>query len=169
MSYYGYTYTGPDGEWYWSERLPDHESILDVKESSAAEMLFYNRVKNNPTREDWVTEFNQAGGNRTHLEEGSIGTQVSCFSEELIEFNEALSDYVSAPTNDNRQKMIKEWADVQVTLSNFAWFFQFDGEEAFRRVHGSNMTKLIDGQLLKREDGKILKGGSYTAPDMSGL
>jgi len=121
------------------------------------------------TREDYVTQFNRAGGNRTHLEEGSIGTQVACFSEELVEFSEALSDYVSASTDENRQKMIKEWADVQVTLSNFAWFFEFDGEEAFRRVAESNMSKLVDGKLQRREDGKILKGDAYVAPDMKGF
>lgn len=42
--------------------------------------------------------------------------------------------------------------------------------EAFRRVHKSNMSKLgDDGKPIKREDGKILKGPNYKAPDMSDI
>ena len=41
--------------------------------------------------------------------------------------------------------------------------------EAFVRVHKSNMSKLTDGKLLKREDGKILKPDSYEPPDLMEL
>ena len=37
--------------------------------------------------------------------------------------------------------------------------------EAFRRVHESNMSKLgDDGEPIRREDGKILKGPNYKPP-----
>ena len=43
-------------------------------------------------------------------------------------------------------------------------------EEAFRRVHQSNMSKLgEDGKPIKREDGKILKGPNYKPADMSDI
>lgn len=39
---------------------------------------------------------------------------------------------------------------------------------AFKVVHDSNMSKLDEnGQPIRREDGKILKGPNYVAPDMS--
>ena len=41
--------------------------------------------------------------------------------------------------------------------------------EAFTRVHKSNMSKLTDGQLVKREDGKVLKGPNYQPPDLKDL
>lgn len=41
--------------------------------------------------------------------------------------------------------------------------------EAFIRVHKSNMSKLTNGQLLKREDGKILKPEGYEPPNMMEL
>lgn len=41
--------------------------------------------------------------------------------------------------------------------------------EAFIRVHKSNMTKLTNGKLVKREDGKILKPESYEPPNMMEL
>lgn len=43
-------------------------------------------------------------------------------------------------------------------------------DEAFNRVHKSNMSKLgEDGKPILREDGKVLKGPSYKAPDLSDL
>lgn len=42
--------------------------------------------------------------------------------------------------------------------------------EAFYRVHVSNMSKLgDDGKPIRREDGKIMKGPNYKAPDLSDL
>jgi predicted HAD superfamily Cof-like phosphohydrolase len=42
--------------------------------------------------------------------------------------------------------------------------------EAFDRVHNSNMSKLgADGNPIRREDGKILKGPNYKAPDLTDL
>ncbi len=42
--------------------------------------------------------------------------------------------------------------------------------EAVKRVHLSNMSKLgEDGKPIKREDGKILKGPNYKAPDLTDL
>lgn len=39
-------------------------------------------------------------------------------------------------------------------------------EKMFDEVHASNMSKLEDGEVLYREDGKILKGKNYFKPDL---
>jgi predicted HAD superfamily Cof-like phosphohydrolase len=39
-------------------------------------------------------------------------------------------------------------------------------EEAFNEVHRSNMTKCIDGKVLRNPDGKILKGEGYSPPNL---
>jgi hypothetical protein len=41
--------------------------------------------------------------------------------------------------------------------------------EAFMRVHRSNMSKLVEGKALRREDGKILKGPNYQPPYLDDL
>lgn len=42
--------------------------------------------------------------------------------------------------------------------------------EAFKRVHESNMSKLdATGKPILREDGKVLKGPNYKAPDLTDL
>ncbi|TWH35578.1 MULTISPECIES: hypothetical protein [unclassified Aminobacter] len=44
------------------------------------------------------------------------------------------------------------------------------GQRAFKAVHESNMSKLgDDGKPIRREDGKILKGPNYKAPDIRSL
>lgn len=68
--------------------------------------------------------------------------------------------------------MLKELADVQVVLSGtsvaLAPLKKLD--EAFIRVHTSNMSKLgSDGKPIFREDGKVLKGPNYSAPTMKDL
>lgn len=43
-------------------------------------------------------------------------------------------------------------------------------QEAFRRVHASNMSKLgDDGNPVRREDGKIAKGPNYVPADLTDL
>jgi len=121
------------------------------------------------TREDRVAEFNKAAGMLPHVEGGSIGLEITMFSEELQEFNEALTEYIKSPTPENRANLIKEWADVQYTLSSFPWFFNFSGQAAFNRVADNNMTKLTNGKIILRDDGKVLKPEGYVKADMSGL
>lgn len=49
--------------------------------------------------------------------------------------------------------------------------FGYDNiQAAFDLVHASNMSKLgEDGKPIRRDDGKILKGPNYKAPDLSAL
>lgn len=130
---------------------------------------YYQNSYSYPVRELMIAQFNEGADNKTFQEGGSVGMHITCFGEELSEFNEAMAAYVANPAPHTRAAMIKEWADVQVTLSNLSWFFSFDAEEAYNRVAANNLTKLVDGKLIKREDGKVLKPEGYQKPDMGGL
>jgi len=68
------------------------------------------------------------------------------------------------------EEIMKESCDlIYVILGTFVEF-GWDLEEAFRRVHQSNMSKLgEDGKPIYREDGKVLKGPNYKKPDLSDL
>lgn len=132
----------------------------------------------NTTREDSVRAFNEAAGNRTFDEDGGTGAEMqwNCFDEESEELLEAIENYEDAVAQGNpedikqtRCQLVKEWADAQVTLSNLAWYYRIPADPAFNRVHASNMSKLVDGKLLRRSDGKVLKPDTYKKPDMRGL
>ena len=119
-------------------------------------------------REDRVEAFRRAAG------KGNIYKQVDesvyrCLQEEYDEANEAIVEYLNSPTDETRQNVAKELADLQYVLSQMALYLNIDLEEAFSRVHESNMTKVVDGKILYRDDGKILKPATYRKPDMSGI
>ena len=66
--------------------------------------------------------------------------------------------------------LLKELCDLQYVLSGFVVTFGLPFDEAFKRVHESNMSKLgPDGKPIYREDGKVLKGPTYKKPDLSDL
>ena len=77
---------------------------------------------------------------------------------ELIQ--EEFKELMTAPYLD---EVMKEACDlVYVVLGMF--------DEAFSRVHESNMSKLgEDGKPIYREDGKVLKGPDFFKPDLSDL
>lgn len=72
-------------------------------------------------------------------------------------------------THDTRTRMLKELSDLQYVLSGMAVSFGLPLEESFARVHASNMTKLVNGKVLKRADGKYLKGPNYKPPFLDDL
>lgn len=83
--------------------------------------------------------------------------------EEAKEVDDALA--LQAPL----EEVAKELADLVYVAYGTAIALGINLDEAIRRVHESNLTKLVDGQPLYREDGKVLKGENYEAPDMEGV
>jgi predicted HAD superfamily Cof-like phosphohydrolase len=60
--------------------------------------------------------------------------------------------------------------DLQVVLDGTYLEFGMQGvkDAAFLEVHRSNMSKLgADGKPVVRDDGKVLKGPSYSPPNLS--
>ena len=96
----------------------------------------------------------------------NLGTQelqdlrVELIQEELKELQEAL-----------KEKNIVEVADALTDILYVAYgaghAFGIDLDECFQEVHFSNMSKLgDDGKPIYREDGKVMKGPRYFAPDL---
>jgi len=92
-------------------------------------------------------------------------------SELNVEINTLLAELDSFGTinKETKLKMFKELADLQYVLSGMVVALGIPMEEVFTRVHQSNMSKLVNGKPLKREDGKVLKGPNYKKPDLSDL
>lgn len=93
--------------------------------------------------------------------------------EEVSELNAEIDAMIAqiektgTPDVQTKRKMFKELADLQYVVSGMVVTFSVPMEEVFARVHQSNMSKLVDGRPLKREDGKVLKGPNYQKPDLS--
>jgi len=97
--------------------------------------------------------------------------QINLIEEESAEFMKAADEVFADPENDiRREEMLKELCDLVFVCYQFAAAFNLDLDEALRRVFESNMSKLDeDGNVIYREDGKVLKGPNYKAPSLHGL
>jgi len=97
-------------------------------------------------------------------------TQINLISEEYAEFNEAFFEATKHIQNQkDEDEQLKELADLVYVCYQFAAAAGWELDEALDRVHISNMSKLVDGKPLKREDGKVLKGPNYKPPYLSDL
>lgn len=91
--------------------------------------------------------------------------------EEQEELEDALDD-LSRSLRPNRDELLeavaRELADVVYLAFGSAEELGIDLDEAFREVHRANMAKVgPDGEVQRREDGKILKPENWKPPSMA--
>lgn len=90
-------------------------------------------------------------------------TQKCLIDEEWSEFHEAYH-------HEPEENQLKELADLVYVCFQYAASQEWDLDEAMRRVHKSNMSKLgEDGKPIYRPDGKVLKGPNYKPPTLTDL
>lgn len=106
---------------------------------------------------------------------GLLQLREKLLSEELDELKVEIATLIEElqttgqTTPETKTKMFKELADLQYVLSGMVVALGIPMEEVFTRVHKSNMSKLVNGKVLKREDGKFLKGPNYQPPVLDDL
>lgn len=112
---------------------------------------------------------------RTAFNPKLLRLRKSLLQEELAELSVELDSAIELTEkgeqvpHDLFERICKETADLQYVLSGYCVSFGLPIDEAFALVHESNMSKLVDGKPLLREDGKFLKGPNYHKPDLSHL
>ena len=80
---------------------------------------------------------------------------------------EEVMEYFSGENNNDLENIAKELADIIYIVCGTAVSYGIPLDKVFNEVHRSNLSKLgKDGNPLRREDGKILKGPNYTPPDI---
>ena len=94
--------------------------------------------------------------------------QKNLIVEEFKEFLEA-EGMLFRNSKPLHEDAIKELSDIVYVCYQYAENMGWDLDEALRRVHKSNMSKLEDGKAVYREDGKVLKGTHYKPPTLSDL
>jgi predicted HAD superfamily Cof-like phosphohydrolase len=89
--------------------------------------------------------------------------------EEFKEFLDA-DGLLYRENHELKAEALKELADLAYVCYQYAENMSWDLDEALRRVHESNMSKLDeDGKPIYREDGKVLKGENYKPPNLLDL
>ena len=97
--------------------------------------------------------------------------QANLITEEYLEFVGAFdAEFKTLDTvEENQLAQLKELADLVFVCYQFAAARGWNLDEAMNRVFESNMSKLVDGKPLRREDGKVLKGPNYQPPILEDL
>lgn len=108
-------------------------------------------------------EFMKAAGNEYPA---ANTANLATLAEELV-----IEEAAEFLMEDDFNNKIKEAIDLIYVTAQ--WLNTVIGPESAERVwrivHANNMSKLTDGVLVKREDGKILKPKGYKPVDLSGL
>lgn len=97
--------------------------------------------------------------------------QQRLITEEYYEVMSACAECTEKQFNlSSKLELLKELSDLVFVCYQMAAYMNMDLDEAMNRVFISNMSKLgEDGKPVRREDGKVLKGPTYCAPDLIDL
>ena len=113
-----------------------------------------NKQYMNPSLLDQAEEFRAAYGLPVTGTSGRP-TQKCLIDEEWSEFHEAYH-------HEPEENQLNELADLVYVCFQYAASQDWDLDEAMRRVHKANMSKLgEDGKPIYRGDGKVLKGPNF--------
>lgn len=108
---------------------------------------------------EWMVLAKQTCPSSPHI---FVSDKVKHLRLELI--SEEFKELVVASFNHDITGIADACADLMYVVLGTAVAYGIDLEEIFAEVHCSNMSKLKDG--IVREDGKILKGPSYSPPNL---
>jgi NTP pyrophosphatase (non-canonical NTP hydrolase) len=92
-----------------------------------------------------------------------IELRVKCMREEMLELLDALDE-------GSRAKIAKECADVVWTILALCHGYGLPFELVWEAVEQSNWRKIgPGGEVVRREDGKIIKPPGWEPPDVAGI
>lgn len=116
------------------------------------------------TPSDLVAEFHRTFGLAIRTEPVA---QPPEFAARLDLMREELAEYLKAVTLNDPIAVADALADMVYVITGSALVHGIDLDACIAEVHRSNMSKLgADGVPVLRDDGKVLKGPSYTRPDL---
>lgn len=108
------------------------------------------------TNFEMVQEFHKALGTA----DAPIILRLMLLVDEVKELTDAIAE-------GDKAHILKEVCDVLYLAHGVGMCTGGDVDEAFKRVHESNMLKTVEP--LYRKDGKLLKGPNYVAPTLEDL
>jgi predicted HAD superfamily Cof-like phosphohydrolase len=111
-----------------------------------------------------VKDFHEAFGQRIGEKPEFPDRKERTLREKLLE--EEFNEYMRAELNDDLVEIADALADIIYIACGTAVSYGIPLDDVFAEVHRSNMAKLVDGKVIRREDGKIQKPEGWTAPDI---
>jgi predicted HAD superfamily Cof-like phosphohydrolase len=82
---------------------------------------------------------------------------------------EEVNEYNKAEDNSDITNLAVELADIIYIACGTAVSYGIPLDEVFNAIHSANMNKLVDGKVIRREDGKIKKPEGWQQADIEGI
>lgn len=84
---------------------------------------------------------------------------------------EEMNEYLSAEHDDDLVEVCDGLADIVVVAlgSLYAYVGRVVAEEILGEVASSNLSKVVDGKVIKDDSGKVLKPDGYFKPNIRGI
>ena len=120
-------------------------------------MSFYTDVK----------DFHQAFGQRVGEYPNLPNQDERMLRKKLLA--EEFEEYMTGEFDDDIVEIADALADIIYIACGTAVSYGIPLDEVFAEVHRSNMSKLVDGKPIYREDGKVLKPEGWMPPDVKGV
>ncbi|MEU4108159.1 MazG nucleotide pyrophosphohydrolase domain-containing protein [Streptomyces sp. NPDC048208] len=115
-----------------------------------------------------VGEFHRAFGLDARTVPAEIGAELAAHRGELLA--EEAAEVAEVSVTGPLDHLAQELADVVYVAYGTALVHGIDLDEVIAEIHRANMSKIgPDGETARREDGKILKGDHYRAPDVAAV
>lgn len=117
------------------------------------------------TNNEMVRQFQEIFG-------ANIGNKVELPNEEertlrIKLLKEEFDEYLEGENNNDIVEIADALGDMMYIIYGTAISYGIPLDDIFKEIHDSNMSKLDEnGNPIRREDGKILKGESYFKPDI---
>ena len=126
------------------------------------------RVSLNGTNFELVGDFMQAFGQS--VEDQPTWPDFSTRELRVDLIQEEVDELVEAIANKDMVEIADALTDILYVVYGAGHTFGIDLDECFTEVHASNMSKLgEDGTPLKADNGKVMKGPGFFAPDLESI
>lgn len=149
---------------------------MSPRADHAAQLLAFHRLYDVP-----MHAFGNTDRQFSHMTDERVALRVELIVEEVKELIEdglgaAPVDFIYPGDGPNPSDIIGERDGAQVADAlgdivylcyGFALELGYDLRDVLAEIHAANLTKLgADGKPIYREDGKVLKGPNYHAPNI---
>ena len=126
-------------------------------------------------RRDFMQRFDMNLPAQPQYHAEALSMWQTMLQEEWQEFMTALQDYRQLPQADAagqtrlRAELAAEGVDVLNVLIGLLLSQGLPLEEMFAAIHAANLAKCVNGKVVRREDGKILKPEGWQPADKEGV
>ncbi|UTH74286.1 nucleoside triphosphate pyrophosphohydrolase family protein [Chromobacterium sp. IIBBL 290-4] len=126
-------------------------------------------------RRDFMRRFDIPSPAHPEFQPEQLAMWQTMLDEELAELRQALADYRQLPGQSpeqqlqSRAELTAEAVDVLNVVCGLLLSQGLPLETMCQAIHDANLRKCVDGKVVRREDGKVLKPEGWLPADKTGV